>query len=897
MSEGEISFSNTEDEIEPEYHSGGMGLGIAGLVEPSRSINSLLVSGPLSDIKLPEIKTLGPEIESNSGDTNLQNFRNQRNADKEDENMNGQGSVKGNRYSNENNSVADHNISSSSSNNNNNNNNNNNRRRGQTRQREKTQLNNNKNNNDHNHNSQDKVNNGKGYNNNNNFQRGDRRRRSQDSSSFSKRCPRTPISLYDPNIIPCNLPCWAQSTYNPHTNSFVYMEGKHTKINNLTRTLPFGPISWAQRLTYRRRKNESKTVLSWKKRGALMEDLEFLICETSRFKNDGTIEFIPSICLYIGASYGETYLPILSSLLPHVVFEVYDPNADPSCDMGENVVLHLEPFTDVTAFHLKEDKRFEEKRFVFISRMRSTNCISMPRMFVEDYIDGDMRAQLRWFEYLLPYAASLKLRFSWEKGTTWYAPGIISYCIYSPPTATDTRMILETDLDEEEHYRGNYRSFIDLCNKLISIDIRDLDVDTDCLSINDNSRQPAFESDLNKEEADKLLYNYILWLKTTVSLRTTVADIKPITKKESDVPILGGIMTNGADSSNGLRQTDNTNNDVDENTSVYKKYDHTVYEENMFYFNTRRRTECYPTIIDALAKQAHDNNDIEEATTLSDWGILDHCYDCSCELRILAGYMYLFSKAKNVEPALFEKVFIDKNPTQLDGIRKNDGDNVISGELLGNNESDTNKTNNGANVSNVERIERIKDALSEKLESNPFDNDNDDIKFDDSEEETNEKVNENGSLQTNKLNNIEIEETDKINKEVHKNSDFGENNFANNQNIKKISRFEVGDIEKYQTPYFMKSILSLSKFISDKLCYLSHLVTLCGSNIVPSGEFGCPTALVNISREVRATKYNFFCLFNENTKDLHKYDGREISINKKGGELFLNIGMTNKDSM
>ena len=66
MSEGEISFSNTEDEIEAEGHNGNMGLGISNLTEPTRSINSLLVAGPLSDIKLPEIKTLGPDMELNN---------------------------------------------------------------------------------------------------------------------------------------------------------------------------------------------------------------------------------------------------------------------------------------------------------------------------------------------------------------------------------------------------------------------------------------------------------------------------------------------------------------------------------------------------------------------------------------------------------------------------------------------------------------------------------------------------------------------------------------------------------------------------------------------------------------------------------------------------------------
>lgn len=185
---------------------------------------------------------------------------------------------------------------------------------------------------------------------------------------------------------------------------------------------------------YRRRQGEKKSVLHWGQRKLLMAEIEFM-----------TLYSRPTdIVIYAGAAPG-THISYLARLFPDNHFVLVDPSnfiVQPSA----KIEIHQQFFTDDFARELR--KRFEGKRLLFLSDIRSASWKTMSSEEVEKYVERDMRAQERWVKILSPEKSMLKFRLPYtldDIGTTKYEylDGIVFLPVWGGQTTSETRLVVD----------------------------------------------------------------------------------------------------------------------------------------------------------------------------------------------------------------------------------------------------------------------------------------------------------------------------------------------------------------------------------------------------------------------------------------------------------------------
>lgn len=178
---------------------------------------------------------------------------------------------------------------------------------------------------------------------------------------------------------------------------------------------------------YRRRTDDSKTVLHWGQRKLFLSELEFL----SLYSKEG------DIVIYVGSAPGN-HTFFLTLLFPYISkFILFDPS--PFYIKETSKVMIINDF--FRPKHIKEIiKKYPSNKLLFISDIRSATSLES-----EDIIDKkvkfDMALQMEWVLKLKPRKSMLKFRLPWHEGNTKYLDGDIYYQAWGPSTTTETRLI------------------------------------------------------------------------------------------------------------------------------------------------------------------------------------------------------------------------------------------------------------------------------------------------------------------------------------------------------------------------------------------------------------------------------------------------------------------------
>lgn len=213
---------------------------------------------------------------------------------------------------------------------------------------------------------------------------------------------------------------WAHPKNSPHVHQVLSNPDYVPLDIPFTRKLPED----AARERYRRRKNETKTVIHWGQRKLLLSEIEFLtLC--------GSCE---NPVVYAGAAPG-THLTKLAEMFPHHTFHCYDPAPFNVKDLS-NLHTYQTLFTDELAM------AYRGKDILFICDIRAAESRAEAANDVEESVSNDMDDQQRWFALMQPVAAMLKFRLSWKPGKTQYMDGTILLPVFGPITTTESRLLV-----------------------------------------------------------------------------------------------------------------------------------------------------------------------------------------------------------------------------------------------------------------------------------------------------------------------------------------------------------------------------------------------------------------------------------------------------------------------
>jgi hypothetical protein len=235
-------------------------------------------------------------------------------------------------------------------------------------------------------------------------------------------------------------------TKNPHIAQVAtYKTDKKTDhdihvvpLSSLQRVLlPTAPTA-----PYRRRADEKKTVNHWGQRKLLLSEIEFL---TMFAESNDTV-------VYAGAAPG-THTEFLASLFPTLKFVLVDP--------AEFVAPHRPPQIEVRKAFFTDDTAREfagRNDVLFVCDVRSADWKVMNQEEVEDSVEKDQVAQMKWHILMKPRASMLKFRLPWGKGSTDYLDGRILLPIWGPQTTTESRLVVLKDATIRSYDHENYEA-------------------------------------------------------------------------------------------------------------------------------------------------------------------------------------------------------------------------------------------------------------------------------------------------------------------------------------------------------------------------------------------------------------------------------------------------------
>lgn len=190
----------------------------------------------------------------------------------------------------------------------------------------------------------------------------------------------------------------------------------------------------APRRSYRRRRDELKTVVHWGQRKLLLSEIEFLTQHGSQCER----------VIYAGAAPG-THIKFLSILFPHLQWILVDP-AEFKISSSEHpkIDVRQEYFTSELAERLRnKDSELCDAKLLFISDIRTGYDGIQDASVVDNMVAEDMKRQQDWVRVLRPAKAMLKFRLPYAAGSTQYFDGEIHLPVWGPRTTTEARLITD----------------------------------------------------------------------------------------------------------------------------------------------------------------------------------------------------------------------------------------------------------------------------------------------------------------------------------------------------------------------------------------------------------------------------------------------------------------------
>ena len=202
--------------------------------------------------------------------------------------------------------------------------------------------------------------------------------------------------------------------------------------------IPFCRILQAndERLPYRRRKGEVKTVIHWGQRKLLMSEIEFLTLYGTGSR----------MVVYAGAAPG-THIAFLSDMFPELHFFCVDP-APFTVKETDKITIVQDLFSNEMAQRLGN----EHPGMLFISDIRSADWERDNDRVIEEKVLRDMVMQKQWHISMKPVRSMLKFRLPWTAGTTTYLDGDVYLPVWGPITTTETRLITKDNTVAEIEY-------------------------------------------------------------------------------------------------------------------------------------------------------------------------------------------------------------------------------------------------------------------------------------------------------------------------------------------------------------------------------------------------------------------------------------------------------------
>lgn len=228
--------------------------------------------------------------------------------------------------------------------------------------------------------------------------------------------------------------CWKSRAKNKHSSQiWLNEDGRDPRVD-----IPFSRIleAGADRLPYKRRTREVKTVIHWGQRKLLMSEIEFLTLY------GGSCRMV----VYAGAAPG-THIAFLSKMFPDLHFYCVDP-APFTVKETDKITTVQALFTDEMAQRLGE----EHPGMLFISDIRAADYERDSEQVIEEKVQRDMAMQKEWHMRMRPMRSMFKFRLPWTAGTSSYLDGDVYLPVWGPITTTETRLITKENTLAEVGY-------------------------------------------------------------------------------------------------------------------------------------------------------------------------------------------------------------------------------------------------------------------------------------------------------------------------------------------------------------------------------------------------------------------------------------------------------------
>merc|ERR1719174_462064 len=183
----------------------------------------------------------------------------------------------------------------------------------------------------------------------------------------------------------------------------------------------------APQATYRRRKDEVKTVVSWEERRLLIAEIEFLTKYYRRTK----------LVVYVGQPFSDR-MECLTKLFPEINFHIFPFEASKAGDEDQHdetqrIVKKQQPFTDEDA---QRYRAMKPKPLYVHNRLHANRAEQN-----EEFLRHDFELQQRWMRQMSPAKALLFMRLPYEAGKTRHFQGKLFLPVWGKPTTTELALV------------------------------------------------------------------------------------------------------------------------------------------------------------------------------------------------------------------------------------------------------------------------------------------------------------------------------------------------------------------------------------------------------------------------------------------------------------------------
>jgi len=276
--------------------------------------------------------------------------------------------------------------------------------------------------------------------------------------------------------------------------------------------------------SYRRRKNEEKSVIAWGQRKLLLTLIQFLTLfwDPSKIQNP--------IVVYAGAAPGLN-IGIVSQFFPEIEFHLYDPRSF-KIKKSKKIHIYQKKFTNKTAYFWRT-RQEKYKNVFFISDIRTADYTTINNLDSnEKQILKDMKFQMDWVKIIKPVKSHLKFRLPYTGGNrpdhVEYFDGFVLKQPYAPQTSTETRLVPHDDLKMKKWSCEKYQSQLFYHNSITREKIKYLNPFTKDNSLID---KPELTNDYDSNCETKIWIDYLTFRKSECTSQNVIALSRLITYK------------------------------------------------------------------------------------------------------------------------------------------------------------------------------------------------------------------------------------------------------------------------------------------------------------------------------------------------------------------------------